>query len=119
MLSTISLLTIGLVSGILSGLLGIGGGVVLVPALITLHSLGPHKAIAISLAVIIPTAIIGALKHYQLGNLHVQTALILAIGTSIGAYGGAHLTSHVPPEMLKRMFGCLLIVVGLRLLLTK
>ena len=111
---------IGLVSGIASGLFGVGGGIVMVPAMIFL--LSPpirdiKQAVGTSLAVIIPTAMVGSYKHLTQGNVHWPTALALAPMAILGGYTGAWLTTQISAENLKRAFGGFLILVGLRLLI--
>src|SRR5512145_310235 len=111
---------IGLVSGVASGLFGVGGGVVMVPAMVLLLSppiRDVKQAIGTSLAVIIPTALIGSYKHFTQGNVDWRTALALAPTAVLGGYAGAWLTTQVPAGNLKRAFGGLLVLVGLRLLL--
>lgn len=113
---------IGLVSGITSGLFGVGGGIVMVPAM--MYLLSPpirdiKQAIGTSLVVIIPTALMGSMKHFQQGNVAWRTALALAPLAIAGSYFGAWLTTQIAAANLKRAFGGFLILVGLRLLLFK
>ena len=113
---------IGLVSGITSGLFGVGGGIVMVPAMLLL--LSPpirdiKQAVGTSLVVIIPTALMGSFKHFQQGNVEWRTALALAPLAIAGSYFGAWLTAHLSPDQLKRAFGGFIILVGARLLFFK
>ena len=113
---------IGLISGITSGLFGVGGGIVMVPAMV--YFLSPpikdiKQAIGTSLIVIIPTALMGSFKHYQQGNIEWRTALSLAPLAVVGSYLGAWLTTQVSPDNLKRGFGGFIILVGVKLLLGK
>ena len=113
---------IGLVSGVASGLFGVGGGIVMVPAMVLL--LSPpirdiKQAIGTSLAVIIPTALMGSFKHHHQQNVHWPTVLALAPTAILGGWLGAWLTTQIPADSLKRAFGGLLILVGLRLLVFK
>ena len=113
---------IGLVSGLTSGLFGVGGGVVMVPAMILL--LSPpirdiKQAVGTSLVVIIPTALMGSYKHYTQGNVHWQTSLALAPMAILGGLAGAWLTTQISAENLKRAFGGFIVLVGLRLLFFK
>ena len=118
---------IGLMSGITSGIFGVGGGIVMVPAMI--YFLTPpirdiKQAIGTSLAVIIPTAIVGALKHHhtnpQISNVHWQVAFMLAPTAILGSYIGAWIAkNHVDADTLKRMFGLLIILAGLQLTFSK
>jgi len=110
---------IGLVSGVASGLFGVGGGIVMVPAMMFFMSMDIKRAIGTSLAVIIPTALMGSFKHYQQGNLDWRVALSLAPMAILGGYAGAWLTTQVSSANLKRAFGGFLILVGLRLLFFK
>jgi uncharacterized membrane protein YfcA len=106
---------IGLVSGISSGLFGVGGGIVMVPAMIYFMKLDIKLAVGTSLAVIIPTAIMGSFKHFQMGNVDWRVALSLAPMAIVGSYGGAWLTKSIASADLKRAFGGFLVLVGLRL----
>jgi hypothetical protein len=113
---------IGLVSGVTSGLFGVGGGIVMVPAL--LFFLSPpirdiKQAIGTSLAVIIPTALMGSWKHHHQANIHWLTALSLAPMAILGGYLGAWLTTQIAAENLRRAFGGFVVLVGLRLLFFK
>jgi len=113
---------IGLVSGITSGMFGVGGGIVMVPAM--LYFLSPpirdiKQAVGTSLLVIIPTALVGAAKHWSHGNVECRTALALLPLALVGGYLGAWLTTRIPAEDLKRAFGGFLILVGLRLILLR
>lgn len=110
---------IGMVSGITSGLFGVGGGIVMVPAMMYFMKLGIKEAIGTSLAVIIPTALIGTYKHFGQGNVNWAAALSLAPTAVIGGFVGAWLTSQIPADHLKRAFGGFLIFVGFRLLFLK
>ena len=87
------LIIIGVCAGIISGLLGLGGGVFLVPALLLFLDMSIHKAIGISLAVIVPTALSGALKHYHLGNVDLRVAALVAVGGIVGGFLGAILAN--------------------------
>ncbi|MCX6896131.1 MAG: sulfite exporter TauE/SafE family protein [Verrucomicrobia bacterium] len=113
---------IGLFSGIASGLFGVGGGIVMVPAM--MFFLCPpirdiKQAIGTSLIVIIPTAIVGSFKHFHQGNVDWRTALSLAPLAITGSYFGAWLTTHIPAENLKRTFGGFIILMGAKLLFGK
>ena len=113
---------IGLLSGITSGLFGVGGGIVMVPAMV--YFLSPpikdiKQAIGTSLVVIIPTAVVGSYRHFQQGNVDWRTALALAPLAIAGSYLGVWLTTQLSTENLKRAFGGFIILVGLKLLCFK
>ena len=108
---------IGLLGGLGSGLFGVGGGIVMVPAMVWLMQTNIKTAIGTSLAVIIPTAVTGVIKHQQLGNIDWRLAASLVPLAIVGGFLGAALTKHLPAEVLKRCFGGFMILAGLRLLL--
>ena len=112
---------VGLIGGISSGLFGVGGGVVMVPAMIFLmgFSQSPKVAVGTSLVVIIPTAIMGAYKHNNLHQIDWKTAFCLIPTAIVGGFMGAWLTTHFSNDNLKRAFGGFLLFVGCRLLLSK
>jgi uncharacterized membrane protein YfcA len=118
---------IGLVSGITSGLFGVGGGIVMVPAM--LFFLSPpirdmKQAVGTSLLVIIPTAIMGTWKHFHkdpaISNVNWPVALALAPTAILGGYIGAWLVHQIrDANDLKRAFGGFIMLVGIRLLFFK
>ena len=113
---------IGLVGGVASGLFGVGGGIVMVPAMV--YFLSPpirdlKQAIGTSLVVIIPTAVMGSYKHLQQGNVDWRSALALAPFAVAGSYLGVWLTTQVSADQLKRGFGGFIILVGVKLLFFK
>jgi len=110
---------IGLVGGVTSGLFGVGGGVVMVPAMVFFLKLDVKAAIGTSLAVIIPTALMGTVKHHDLGHVNWRVAAALVPMAIVGGFLGSWLTKPIPAADLKRGFGGFLILVGLRLLLGK
>lgn len=106
----------GFAAGWLSALLGIGGGVVLVPMMVYLFKVPIQQAVGTSLAVIIPTALVGAWKHYNLNHLNWKLAIILAIGAVIGSYVGAMSVNAISPDVLRKIFAVLLLVTAVRML---
>jgi uncharacterized membrane protein YfcA len=113
------LFLLGLFAGALSGLLGIGGGVIIVPALILAFGVSSHQAIGTSIAVIVPTAIVGLIKHYSTGHVNLYWTMCIAIGGILGAFIGASLTEHLSGVNLKRIFGVMLIIIGLSMVIGK
>lgn len=109
-------LAIGLVAGLGSGLLGIGGGAIMVPAMVLLLGLSQHVAQGTSLAVIIPTAIAGSITHLRMGNLRFVTAAWLSLGGIVGAIAGALIALAAPDELLRILFGAFLALTGIRML---
>jgi uncharacterized protein len=109
-------LAIGLGAGVLSGLFGIGGGIVIVPALIYLAKLEPQTATGTSLAVfLLPVGFLGALNYYRAGHVNVRATLLLAAGVFVGGYFGSKLNLSLPPAQVKRAFAILLLFVATRM----
>ena len=111
----IPLAIIGAAAGVLSGLFGIGGGVVMVPALV-MAGLTQHRAAATSLAAIVPIALVGAILFGQAANVDVRAAVVLAAGSLVGARLGALLMHRLSEVLLARIFAVFLIVVAVTLL---
>ena len=109
-------LAVGLFPGVVSGLMGIGGGNVMVPASTILFGLEQHQAQGVSLLVIIPTAVSGAWSHYRRGNVNVRVALLLIPGAVLGGLIGARLAQGVPSDQLRIIFGIILFYFALRYL---
>lgn len=110
-------LGIGLVAGITSGLLGVGGGIIIVPLLMALAALSQHQSNATSLAAIVPIAAVAATRFAVDGRIDWALAGLLAVGSLAGAPLGARIMSRSSPGLLKTMFGALMIAVSLQLLL--
>lgn len=113
-------LGIGFAAGATSGLLGVGGGVVLVPGMVMLLKLGQREAVATSLAAIIPMASVGAVVYYvgaSRPHVRLDFALALAIGGIAGAVVGARLAHRLSERTLRIAFGLLVVAIGTRLLL--
>lgn len=118
-MSYLSAALIGLIGGVTSGLFGVGGGVVMVPAMMWLLKLDIKPAIGTSLAVIVPTALMGTIKHHELGNVNWRVVAALVPTAIIGGFAGSWLTKSVASPDLKRAFGGFLVLVGLRLAFSK
>jgi uncharacterized membrane protein YfcA len=107
---------IGLAAGVLSGLFGIGGGVIIVPLLILVLGLTAQQAAGTSLAaLLLPVGLLGVIQYWQAGQVNVLHAVLLGIGLLVGAYLGARLGLSLPNETVQRAFGVLLLVVGVRM----
>src|SRR3989475_10535771 len=97
---------IGLVGGVVSGLFGVGGAIVIVPALVLLVKLPPHTASGTSLAsLLLPVGLLGAMEYYRRGQVNIAYAVILAAGLFIGAFIGANLAGEVSDVALRRAVG--------------
>lgn len=110
---TIIFLAIGLAAGVLSGIFGIGGGIVIVPALLYFGRLTPQSAVGTSLgALLLPVGILGAWSYYQGGNVNVRAAVFIALGLAIGVYFGAQIGQSVNSVTLRRSFSIFLVLVA-------
>jgi uncharacterized membrane protein YfcA len=107
-------LLIGLFAGVVSGALGIGGGVVMVPAMVLLLGVQQGVAQGTSLFVILPTAISGAQSHYRRRNLDLQPTIWMGVVGATTAAGGAYLAVHVDQVRLRQLFALYLLLVGLQ-----
>ncbi len=113
---TIGLVATGLVIGAISGLLGIGGAVILVPTLVLVFGYSQSKAQGTSLGALVPPiGIFAALQYYRQGLLDVRAAVLIASGFVFGALGGAALVTHIPQTWLKRAFATVLVYVAAQL----
>lgn len=111
---------IGLTAGVLSGLLGIGGGIVMIPALVFFLGYSQHMAQGTTLAVMIfPIGIFAALEYYKNGYVNPAAVLVIAAAFVIGGYIGAKCAVKIDALMLKKVFGVFLIAVGIKTLLGK
>jgi uncharacterized protein len=112
----LALIGVGAAAGVLAGLLGVGGGILLVPFLVLAVGMTQHEAEATSLLVILPTAVAAsvALRRRGLGDLPI--ALVIGIVGALGAVVGALLALSLPADVLRAVFAVLLAVAGLRLI---
>jgi uncharacterized membrane protein YfcA len=110
------ILLVGVVVGMVSGVVGIGGGILFVPALIWLLGMNQHKAQGTSLgALLAPVGILAFYEYYRKGNADIRVAALLAAGFLVGAYFGAVGAQHISELWLRRVFAVTLIVVGGRM----
>ncbi len=113
----LGLLLLGAAAGSLSGLVGIGGGIVLVPALMLGFGLSQHTAQGTSLAVLaMPVVGLGAYQYYRNGHLDIPMALVIAVGFVVGGMFGGKLANALPADTIRKIFGVLLLVVGVKML---
>jgi len=115
----IELLLIGLVAGIAGGMFGIGGGAIMVPAMVLLMGLDQKLATGTSLgAQVLPIGILAAIVYYKKGNLNIKHGLVIALGLIIGNYFGAVFTNlpFVSSETMKKLYSIFVILIGLRYL---
>lgn len=107
-------LALGLAAGVMSGLFGVGGGILFVPMLVAL-GLGQVEAAATSLLAVVPTAAVGAYRQRRYGNLQLRAALIVGVASIVGVEFGVLIATSLPEDVLRRAFGVLLVVVAAQL----
>lgn len=109
-------LAIGVLSGVVAALCGVGGGVVMVPAFVLLLGLEQKTAVATSLAIIIPTALTATIQNARNDLVHWKFAAATALSAAVFAYLGAGWLKSLSNERLTQIFGVILIVFGIRML---
>jgi uncharacterized membrane protein YfcA len=100
---------LGVLVGAISGVVGIGGGILFVPALVWIYGMDQHKAQGALLA---PVGILAFLEYYREGNADIRIAALLAAGFLVGGYFGASWAQHIPDVLLRRAFALTLVAVG-------
>ena len=115
----VKLILIGLLGGVLSGLLGVGGGVIMVPLLVLTAGYGQREAHALSLGAIIPISIAGGAAYWAAGEVHPLEAGALTVGAIAGARLGAVALSRIDERTLKLVFGLFVLGVSILLLVTR
>lgn len=120
LLSTVLIgLFIGSIAGVLAGLFGIGGGIVIVPMLVFFLKFTPSKAIGTSLAsMLLPVAILAVWRYSKAGDVDFKAAAAIALGIAVFAFVGAHVGLTVGGTWVSRGFGLLLLVVGIKFLIS-
>jgi len=115
-MQVVGLLLIGTLAGVCAGMFGIGGGLIIVPALVFFYRLTQHAAVGTSLgALLLPVGALSAWVYWKNGNLNVTYSALIAGGLFVGAFFGAKLVQPVSDLTLRRMFAGFLIIVGARM----
>jgi len=113
-------LAIGLVAGALSGLMGIGGGIIIVPALVLLFGFSQHLAQGTTLALMVPPiGLLAAWQYYKQGYVDLKVAAFVCIGFFIGGLLGAKFATAISDQLLRKIFGVVLLLASLKMILTK
>jgi len=111
---------LGLAAGVLSGLVGIGGGILIIPALVLIFGFTQQTAQGTTLALMVPPiGILAAWAYYQQGYVDLKVAGLICLGFVLGGYFGAKLAISVPKDMLQKIFGGFLLLVSLKMLFWK
>lgn len=114
------LIIIGLASGMLSGVLGVGGAIVVIPSLVFVLGMSQHHAQGTSLAFMVPPiGVLAAWNYWKAGYVNWRFALVLALTFMAGAYLGSLFSVHIPARVLRKIFGILLFIAAIKMLFSK
>lgn len=114
------ILVIGTITGVMAGMLGIGGGLVVIPALVMVMGMSQQAAQGTSLAMMLPPiGILAAYNYYKAGHVDIKIALFLAIAFIAGSYFGSKLAIRLPQDLMKKIFGIFLLLVAIKMLFWK
>lgn len=119
-MQNIAFIFIGLLVGVLSGTLGVGGAIFIVPALVYIFGWEQHLAQGTTLAMLVPPiGILAAWKYYQAGHVNLEVAALMCVGFFVGGYFGGFFAQQLPAETLRRIFGAALFLISLKMILGK
>src|SRR5437879_4373844 len=110
-------ISIGIVAGVLGGIFGVGGGVLIVPALVLLIHMSQHTAVGTSLGALLPpVGVLGAWAFYRRGEINLTYSLLIGLGLMIGAWFGAYIAGQISDAALRRAFAIFLIFTAIQML---
>ncbi len=111
---------LGLVAGVFSGLIGVGGGVIIVPALVFMFGFSEHIAQGTTLALLVPPiGLLAAWTYYQQGYVDIKAAGLICLGFAVGGLLGAKFADHLSNLALERLFGVVMLGIAIRMILAK
>ncbi|HHJ10926.1 MAG TPA: sulfite exporter TauE/SafE family protein [Bacteroidetes bacterium] len=114
------LLITGLLAGFVSGAMGVGGGIIIVPALVFLLGMSQHEAQGTSLGVLaFPVVLLGAINYYKNGYLNIKFVLFLVLAFFIGGYLGSATAIALPDKLLRKIFGGMIFIASLKMIFGK
>lgn len=120
MMEELLYIALGLIAGMLSGLIGIGGGVIIVPALVFLFGFSQHHAQGTTLALMVPPiGLPAAWTYYKQGQVNFEVAMLICVGFFLGGFIGAKVGTDLSSVMLERVFGAAMLAIALKMLLAK
>jgi hypothetical protein len=120
MTTILILLIIGLLAGFSSGMVGIGGGIIIVPALVFFLGLTQHQAQGVSIGMLLlPVGFLAAINYYKAGNLDFTKSLIIGASFVVGAYLGSKVSLSIDGAIMKRIFGVIIFLISLKLIFGK
>jgi len=116
----VSLIIIGILAGVLSGLIGVGGGLIMIPLMIAVLGFSQHQAQGTSLAVLaVPVTLLAAYNYYSEGYINWKFAAIIALGFVVGGFFGSKLAISINQSMLKKIFGVILLIAAFKMFFGK
>jgi uncharacterized membrane protein YfcA len=116
----ILLALIGILAGIIAGGMGVGGGIIIVPALVFFFGMSQHQAQGTSLAVLLPPiSLLAVIKYHKDGYINYKFAIILALAFFLGSYLGGLFAVNLPARTLKKVFGVLMLIAGFKMIFGK
>ncbi len=119
-MNTFLYLLLGLVAGVFSGLIGIGGAIIIIPCLVLLFGLSQHTAQGTTLALMVPPiGLLAAWTYYKQGNVDLKIAALICLGFFFGGWLGAQLAIKIPDELLRKIFGVILLIASLKMFFFK
>ena len=118
--TVIYLIAIGLMAGVFGGIFGIGGAIIMIPAMVYFLGVDQHTAQGTSLAVMLPPiGLFAAYNYYKAGQVNIWYAIIIAISFMIGGYFGSKIALNLPEQLMKKVFAVFLILTALKLMFSK
>lgn len=116
----IILIVVGLLSGLLAGVFGVGGAIIVIPALVFMLGLSQHEAQGTSLAFMLPpVGILATWNYWKAGQVNWKIALVLSLTFVVGAYLGSLFSINIPDKTLRRLFGVLMLVIAVKMIFSK
>ncbi len=116
----IILIAIGLITGMMGGMFGVGGGIVVIPSLIFFFGMTQHQAQGTSTAfMLLPVGLLAFINYYKAGHINIKYASILAVTFFIGSFFGSKLAINLSDDILKKIFAIFIILAGIKMLLGK
>jgi uncharacterized protein len=120
LVTIIILVLIGLMAGVFGGMFGVGGAIIMIPALVYFLGVDQHTAQGTSVAIMLPPiGLFAAYNYYKAGQVNIWYAVIIAMAFMVGGYFGSKIAMVLPESIMKKVFGILLILVALKMIFTK
>jgi hypothetical protein len=120
MVNLLLYIVLGLVAGALSGLLGIGGGIIIIPVMVLLFGMSQHQAQGTTLALMVPPiGLLAAWMYWKQGFVDIKMAMFVCLGFFVGGLLGAKFAVNIPDLILKRIFGAVLFLISIKMILGK